>query len=148
MPDNPVLQSTNDDPNVSLNPNVVSSIKGGLGGREWISDQIRDDKVNETIQHEVAPPLFETESAPPAVEKLPSVEISSTLESKEKVIKEAQKPDAQTPNKPTDNSPHIVNKTTGEEVTHHLRTADTLTTIADADEAEFIEEVEQHAHVH
>ncbi len=132
MPDNPVQQSVNDGSIASINQSGVSSVKG-LGGM---------------TEYEVAQPLFETENTPLEVEKLPSVEISPTIESKEQVIEEAQKSDAQITNKSPENSPHIVNKATGEELMHHLRTPDTLTTIADDDEAEFIEEVEHHAHVH
>lgn len=141
MPDNTVPQSINNGPITSISPGGVSSIKGP-DGREWISDQVRDDKA------EVAPPLFETETTPSIVETLPSVEISPSAERKQQVIEEAQKPDAQIPDKPGEKSPTIVNKTTGKGVIHHLETPDMLTTIADDDEAEFIEKVEQHTHVH
>ena len=100
------------------------------------------------MKHEVVPTLSEAEITPLGVEKLPSVEISPAFESEEKVIKEVQESDAQIPKKTNDIPPNIVDKVSGEERTHIIKTLDTLTTIADKDEEEFIKKVEQHAHVH
>ena len=144
MPDDAVLQSVNDDPNVSLNPSGVSSAKGLGGGREWAPDIVsKPDQPLVERQDDKISGMTEIGS-----EKLPSVQISQAIESEEKVVEKVQKSDAQIPKRANDAPPNIINEVSGKEQTHHLKTADTLTTIADADEEEFIKEVEHHAHVH